>query len=230
MYLWGVLAILCFEWIFISLFLLPLPSRFKILFTRLINSNKNIFYIIGSILLVLLAGTTIEMGRFEEKYQDSAEGSAGDFLQAEHLKLMKFRTERNFYLKAFAFTLMLILFGLMKLTTYIASLEAKLHVLKQAKTTPAPNKAADTAQKVTKSDTPEPKAPKTEPKASKTDAPAPAPAPATEPKASKTEPKASKAEPKASKTDAPAPATETEPKVSKTETPKAQGKVEVSAK
>eukprot|EP01097_Dermamoeba_algensis_P002635 TRINITY_DN2043_c0_g2_i1.p1 TRINITY_DN2043_c0_g2~~TRINITY_DN2043_c0_g2_i1.p1 ORF type:complete len:150 (-),score=33.92 TRINITY_DN2043_c0_g2_i1:130-579(-) len=137
MYLWGVLTVVFVECFLILCFLLPLPSRVKVVFSSVINNNKNIFYIIGSVLLMLLAGTTLELSKYEENYETAPHSSSSDFLQTEHMKLMKFRTERNFYLKSFAFTLLLVIFGLMHLTTSIAAIEAKYGVLQSART-PSP--------------------------------------------------------------------------------------------
>eukprot|EP01098_Paradermamoeba_levis_P009418 TRINITY_DN3917_c0_g1_i1.p2 TRINITY_DN3917_c0_g1~~TRINITY_DN3917_c0_g1_i1.p2 ORF type:complete len:135 (+),score=47.92 TRINITY_DN3917_c0_g1_i1:80-484(+) len=130
--LYGLLVVVLIQLLLIAILLLPFPARLQKLISHLIHTQRRPLYFATVILLGIVAEATLEMSQAEQKW-DSERGKG--FATDEHLKLNKFRAERNFYLKAFSFTLMLIVLGTGHLSAVRHALEGEVVALEASKKT-----------------------------------------------------------------------------------------------
>jgi len=103
MFWWLVVGVLVVATILLAMLLAPMPSALHAAVVGLIDKIQRPLWVVLSVMAWVLFDTTMEMRSYQEHPpQDQALN-----MVAYHNK--KWRAERNFYMVAFAFTLLLVL-------------------------------------------------------------------------------------------------------------------------
>jgi len=103
---WMVAGLLVGEIILLFILLLPLPAILQRAIIGLLDKINKPLYVILAVMCWVLFDSTMEMQKYGNKPMDNTAAA----LNTENLyHRSKWRAERNFYLAAFTFTLLLIL-------------------------------------------------------------------------------------------------------------------------
>eukprot|EP00871_Galdieria_phlegrea_P002080 jgi/Galph1/2873/GphlegSOOS_G1510.1 len=148
-----VYAFLCVELVVVCLFVLPLPRKVKLFTLRVLSTSSHLLrlgklvnYIKISLLFAVVESST-DAYRVQQRLTDQFSSNAlpGTVsLDNYTLKQRQFRSQRNFYLAGFCFTLVFVIQTLFELTSKVIMLESRLDKdVKSSSTTSADNTSHD---------------------------------------------------------------------------------------
>jgi hypothetical protein len=139
MFWWLVVGVLVVATILLTMLLAPLPSALHAAVVGLIDKIQRPLWVVLSVMAWVLFDTTMEM----RSYQEHPPQDQSLNLVAYHNK--KWRAERNFYMVAFAFTLLLVLVRLQSVAHDEAALREENRHLRDLQRVNRPSTTAATA-------------------------------------------------------------------------------------
>jgi len=117
--LYIIFGVLVLELFFLAILLLPLPPVVRTPFIFMIDHYSKALYILLVILAYFVFDFSFTMRHHQEKYDNRLPAQHAD----NTFLVTKFRSERNFYLVAFTFTCLIILFRVHSLSKELRDLQ-----------------------------------------------------------------------------------------------------------